>query len=60
MSKDHPPQQVFKICRNEEGKTLLTDPYVVEASLDKTATFLQSGSSSGTAYILKGMDVAAS
>jgi carbamoyltransferase len=21
MSKDHPPQQVFKICRNEEGKT---------------------------------------
>ncbi len=46
--------------RNEEGKTLLTDPYVVEASLDKTATFLQSGSSSGSAYILKGMDVAAS
>ena len=26
--------------RNEEGKTLLTDPYVVEASLDKTATCL--------------------
>ena len=46
--------------RNEEGKTLLTDPYVVEASLDKTATFLQSGSSSGTAHILKGIDVAAS
>ena len=46
--------------RNEEGKTLLTDPYVVEASLDKTATFLQSGSSSGSAYILKGIDVAAS
>ena len=46
--------------RNEEGKHLATDPYVVEASLDKTATFLQSGSSSGTAYILKGMDVAAS
>ena len=46
--------------RNEEGKHLATDPYVVEASLDKTATFLQSGSSSGSAYILKGMDVAAS
>ena len=46
--------------RNEEGKTLLTDPYVVEASLDQTATFLQSGTSSGSAYILKGMDVAAS
>ena len=46
--------------RNEEGKTLLTDPYVVEASLDKTATFLQTGSTSGSAYILKGMDVAAS
>ena len=46
--------------RNEEGKTLLTDPYVVEASLDKTATFLQTGSTSGSAYILKGIDVAAS
>ena len=45
--------------RNEEGKTLLTDPYVVEASLDKTATFLQTGSTSGSAYILKGIDVAA-
>ena len=45
--------------RNAEGKTLLTDPYVVEASLDKTATFLQTGSSSGSAYILKGIDVAA-
>ena len=45
--------------RNAEGKTLLTDPYVVEASLDQTATFLQSGSSSGSAYILKGMTVAA-
>jgi len=46
--------------RNEEGKTLLTDPYVVEASLDDSATYLASGSTSGTAYILKGMTVAAS
>ena len=37
-----------------------TDPYVVEASLDDSATYLASGSSSGTAYILKGMTVAAS
>jgi hypothetical protein len=45
--------------RNEEGKTLNTDPYVVETALDETATYLASGSSSGTAYILKGMTVAA-
>ena len=46
--------------RNEEGKLLLTDPYVVESSLDDAATFSQAGSSSGTANILKGIDVAAS
>ena len=45
--------------RNEEGKTLNTDPYVVEAALDDSATYLASGSTSGTAYILKGMTVAA-
>ena len=45
--------------RNEEGKTLLTDPYVVESSLDDAATFSQAGTSSGTANILKGIDVAA-
>jgi hypothetical protein len=45
--------------RNEEGKTLLTDPYVVEVSLSDVATFLESGSTSGTANILKGVDVAA-
>ena len=45
--------------RNEEGKTLNTDPYVVENSLNDNATFLESGSTSGTANILKGIDVAA-
>ena len=45
--------------RNEEGKTLNTDPYVVENSLNDNATFLESGSTSGTANILKGVDVAA-
>ena len=46
--------------RNEEGKTASTDPYVVETSINDAATFLQSGTSSGTANILKGIDVAAS
>ena len=46
--------------RNEEGKTLLTDPYVVETSLDDAATFSRTGSSSGTASVLKGITVAAS
>jgi len=45
--------------RNAEGRTLRTDPYVVETALDDAATFLASGSTSGTANILKGMDVAA-
>jgi hypothetical protein len=45
--------------RNEEGNTLNTDPYVVETALDDSATYLASGSTSGTAYILKGMTVAA-
>jgi hypothetical protein len=45
--------------RNEEGKTASTDPYVVETSINDAATFLQSGTTSGTANILKGMDVAA-
>ena len=46
--------------RNEEGKTLRTDPLVVESSLDNAATFAQSGTSSGSANVLKGVDVAAS
>ena len=46
--------------RNEEGKTLLTDPYVVETSLNDAATFSRTGSSSGTASVLKGITVAAS
>ena len=45
--------------RNEEGKGEVTDPYVVETSLNDAATFLESGSTSGTANILKGIDVAA-
>jgi hypothetical protein len=46
---------------NLEGQnTFLTDPYVVETSVNDAATFLQSGSTSGTANILKGVDVAAS
>ena len=46
---------------NLEGQnTFLTDPYVVETSINDAATFLQSGSTSGTANILKGVDVAAS
>jgi len=36
-----------------------TDPYVVEAAIDDSATFEASGSTSGTAFILKGMEVAA-
>jgi len=45
--------------RNTQGDDLNTDPYVVEAALDDSATYLASGTSSGTAYILKGMTVAA-
>ena len=45
--------------RNEEGKSTITDPYIVELSLSDVATFLESGSTSGTANILKGIDVAA-
>ena len=46
---------------NLEGQnTFNTDPYVVETSVNDAATFLQSGTSSGTANILKGVDVAAS
>ena len=45
---------------NLEGQnSFLTDPYVVETSVNDAATFLQSGSTSGTANILKGVDVAA-
>ena len=44
---------------NLEGQnTFLTDPYVVETSINDAATLLQSGTTSGTANILKGMDVA--
>ena len=35
------------------------DPYVVETALNDAATYLESGSTSGTANILKGIDVAA-
>ena len=35
------------------------DPYVVEASLDESATYAQAGSSSGSAFILKDVTVAA-
>ena len=46
---------------NLEGQdSVQTDPYVVETSLNDAATFLQSGTTSGTANILKGVDVAAS
>ena len=46
--------------RNAEGKGIaLTDPYVVETALNDAATFLESGSTSGSANILKGIDVAA-
>ena len=46
---------------NLEGQnSFLTDPYVVETSVNDAATFLQSGTTSGTANILKGVDVAAS
>ena len=45
--------------RNAEGKTLRTDPIVVETSLNDAATLSQTGTSSGTANILKGVDVAA-
>jgi len=47
--------------RNEEGKdSVQTDPYVVETSLNDAATFSRTGSSSGTASVLKGITVAAS
>ena len=45
--------------RNAEGKHEATDPIVVEASLDDAATFSRTGTSSGTASVLKGVDVAA-
>jgi len=35
------------------------DPLVVEIALDDAATYVASGSTSGTAYVLKGVDVAA-
>jgi hypothetical protein len=47
--------------RNIEGKnTVTTDPYVVETAINDAATFSQSGTTSGSANILKGIDVAAS
>ena len=46
---------------NLEGQnTFLTDPYVVETSLNDAATFSRTGSTSGTASVLKGITVAAS
>ena len=45
---------------NLEGKgTTITDPYVVETSLNDAGTVSQVGTSSGTASVLKGVDVAA-
>jgi len=46
---------------NLEGQnTFLTDPYVVETSINDAATFSRTGSTSGTASVLKGITVAAS
>ena len=46
---------------NLEGQnSVQTDPYVVETSLNDAATFSRTGSSSGTASVLKGITVAAS
>ena len=46
---------------NLEGQnTFNTDPYVVETSLNDAATFSRTGTSSGTASVLKGITVAAS
>jgi len=42
--------------RNTEDATQV-GPYVVEASLNDAATYLASGSTSGTAYILKGVEI---
>ena len=45
---------------NLEGQnTFLTDPYVVETALNDAATFSRTGTTSGTASVLKGVDVAA-
>ena len=45
---------------NLEGQnTFLTDPYVVKTALNDAATFSRTGTTSGTASILKGVDVAA-
>ena len=49
----------FELARIIEGKTTRTDPIVVETSLNDAATLSQTGTSSGTANILKGVDVAA-
>ena len=46
---------------NLEGQdSVQTDPYVVETSLNDAATFSRTGTSSGTASVLKGITVAAS
>ena len=45
--------------RNAEGDGNVTDAYVVETALNDAATFTESGSTSGSANILKGIDVAA-
>ena len=46
---------------NLEGQdSVQTDPYVVETSLNDAATYSRTGSSSGTASVLKGITVAAS
>ena len=47
------------VMAETQNKTLRTDPIVVETSLNDAATLSQTGTSSGTANILKGVDVAA-
>ena len=49
------------VMNGSDGSSTNADsPIVVETSINDAATFLQSGTSSGTANILKGIDVAAS
>jgi len=48
------------VANGSDGSSSNADsPLVVEASLNDVATYSASGSSSGTAYVLKGVDVAA-
>jgi hypothetical protein len=48
------------VANGSDGSSSNADsPLVVEAYLNDVSTYLASGSSSGTAYVLKGVDVAA-